>query len=324
MAAATAKPAARPAAQPRPTAQPPARSGGRPPRRAPGPVPDRYRTRKVTVRPPWWRGPWALGGIAAAVVAIVLIFVLVATTSSPPKPAGSTAEGPIAPASVVSEVTGVTLAEATTIGSGGVSNPLLPVPGSPAKLTGPDGKPELFFFGAEFCPICAAERWSMVVALSRFGTFTDLRTTTSSSTDTDPNTHTFSFYGASYTSEYLDFAPIEAETRTQGPLQTPSSAEQTLLTQYDTDSQGEESFPYLDLGNLFEVSGSAVNAGLLQGLSWQQIADDLGDPTNDVAQAIIGNANYLTAGICEMTGNQPTAVCTNSTIAALETQLGAS
>ena len=318
MAAATAKPGARP------TGQPPLRPADRPPRRSSGPVPDRYRPRKVTVRPPWWRGPWGLGGIAAGVVAIVVIFVLVAPTSTPSKTAGSTTAGPTAPAAVISAVTGVSLTEATTIGSGGVSNPLLTMPGSPVKLTGADGKPELFFFGAEFCPICAAERWSMVVALSRFGTFTNLRVITSSSTDTDPNTHTFSFYGSSYSSEYLDFAPIEAETRTQGPLQTPTNAEQALVAEYDTDSQGEESFPFLDLGSLFEVTGSAVNPGLLQGLTWQQIAGDLSHPTNAVAQAIIGNANYLTAGICEMTGNQPSAVCANSTIAALETQLGSS
>lgn len=33
------------------------------------------------------------------------------------------------------------------------------------------GKPDLRYIGAEFCPICAAERWAMYVALSKFGTF---------------------------------------------------------------------------------------------------------------------------------------------------------
>ena len=33
------------------------------------------------------------------------------------------------------------------------------------------GKPEVLFVGAEYCPFCAAERWPLIVALSRFGHF---------------------------------------------------------------------------------------------------------------------------------------------------------
>ena len=40
--------------------------------------------------------------------------------------------------------------------------------------------------GAEYCPYCAAERWSMIVALGRFGTFSGLQTMRSSSTDSRP------------------------------------------------------------------------------------------------------------------------------------------
>src|SRR5215471_17073708 len=42
-------------------------------------------------------------------------------------------------------------------------------PGSGAPLTS-GGKPEMLYIGAEYCPYCAAMRWSMAVALSRFGT----------------------------------------------------------------------------------------------------------------------------------------------------------
>ena len=58
----------------------------------------------------------------------------------------------------------------STIAAGGVTDPLEPVTGCPAALTGPSGSPELFYYGAEYCPYCAAERWSVVIALSRFGT----------------------------------------------------------------------------------------------------------------------------------------------------------
>ena len=45
----------------------------------------------------------------------------------------------------------------------------------PDALTA-NGKPEMLYMGAEYCPYCAAERWAMIVALSRFGTFTGLAT----------------------------------------------------------------------------------------------------------------------------------------------------
>ena len=43
-----------------------------------------------------------------------------------------------------------------------------------------NNKPEILYIGAEYCPFCAAERWSMIIALSRFGTFSNLHFMTSS------------------------------------------------------------------------------------------------------------------------------------------------
>ena len=37
------------------------------------------------------------------------------------------------------------------------------------------GKPEVLYVGTEFCPYCAAESWSLIVALSRFGQFSGLQ-----------------------------------------------------------------------------------------------------------------------------------------------------
>ena len=68
------------------------------------------------------------------------------------------------------------------------------------------------YIGAEYCPFCAAERWALTVALSRFGTFSGLAGTHSSSTDVYPDTQTLSFYGSHYTSPYLDFQPVEETT----------------------------------------------------------------------------------------------------------------
>ena len=41
----------------------------------------------------------------------------------------------------------------------------------------------MLYIGAEFCPICATQRWPMTVALSHFGTFSNLQQTHSAVSD---------------------------------------------------------------------------------------------------------------------------------------------
>ena len=48
------------------------------------------------------------------------------------------------------------------------------------KVISVDGKPEVLYVGAEYCPFCAAERWPLMIALSRFGTFSGVGLTHSS------------------------------------------------------------------------------------------------------------------------------------------------
>ncbi len=309
---------------PRRGTAPPARRGATPT----GSGGSRYRAQRVAIPRPWWQQPWAWGGAATVVVvAVVVVFLLVGHSSPSKSGLPSPDVNPLAPASVLSAVTGVDPTVSSTIGAGGVADPLQPISGSPAQLTGPNGHPELFYLGAEYCPYCAAERWSVVIALSRFGSFSNLRTTMSDSNPSDiPNTHSFTFYGSTYTSQYLDFAPIETSDRNSNPLQTPTNAQQALATMYDTSPYSNQAggIPFQDLANRYILSGSGVNPELLQGMSWQQIADTLSNPQNQVAQQIIGNANWITAGICKVTGNQPGSVCNGAPISTLEAQIASS
>ena len=309
-----------------PSSARPASSPSRPPgsTRPASSTPSRYRTQRVEVPRPWWQAPWAWGGAVTVVVVAVLVVFIVLGTRPAAKSTSSSSSNALAPTSVLAAVTGVSPSVSSTIAAGGVADPLESISGSPAALTGPDGKPELFYLGAEYCPYCAAERWSVVLALSRFGTFGNLHTTTSDSNPNDiPNTHTFTFYGSTYSSSYLDFAPVETQDRNGKTLQTPTAAEGTLVSTYDTSpySTSTGGIPFQDLGNRYIVSGSGVNPVLLQGMTWQQIAATLTDPTSQVAKPIIGNANWLTAGICKLTGNQPGTVCSAAPIASLESQL---
>ena len=291
-------------------------------------TPSRYRTQRVQVPRPWWQSPWAWGSaVIVVVLAVVVVFIVVGLQPAAKSSGSSSSSNQLAPASVLAAVTGVSPSVSSTVGAGGVADPLEAISGSPAALTGSSGKPEVFYLGAEYCPYCAGERWSVVIALSRFGKFSNLHITTSDSNPSDiPNTHTFTFYGSSYSSPYLDFAPIETNDRNDNPLQTPSAGEQTLFSTYDTTpySTSTGGIPFQDLGNRYIVSGSGVPPQLLQGMTWQQIAATLTDTSSTVAKPIIGNANWLTAGICKLTGDQPGAVCSAAPIPSLESQIGSS
>jgi hypothetical protein len=222
----------------------------------------------------------------------------------------------------------VTNPNATTfslVGEGGQPGNLSRLSGS-NPLTDSSGKPEVIYVGAEYCPFCAAVRWSMIMALSRFGTFTNLKEMSSSSADTDPSTSTFTFVDSGFTSQWVDFMPTEAEDQNQNPLQTPSTVVEQLFTTYDqqpyTGAQaGEPAFPFLDIGGSYVLYQSSYDPALLQGLSWKQIAADLANAKSAVTLAIVGNANWLTAAICLVDGNQPPSVCSSTTITAIESAL---
>jgi hypothetical protein len=276
------------------------------------------------------------GGSIFVVLVVVLVFVVVKLNSSSTPPSASTASnGPTGAAltAVVNKVTNVPASALDSVGegSGAVTDPPQTITGNPAALTA-NGLPEMLFIGAEYCPYCGGERWGMIVALSRFGTFSGLHTVHSSSTDVDPNTPTWSFYKSTYTSKYLTFTSVETTTNVPStasnnisgysPLQVPTSAQSALQAKYDVAPYTTEdgAIPWIDLGNKYVQSGVSYDPGVLQGLSWATIASDLSNPSSAVAQAIDGTANYLTAAICKMTGNQPASACT-STVQAIESKI---
>jgi thiol-disulfide isomerase/thioredoxin len=251
-----------------------------------------------------------------AVVGIIVLFIVLghnATNTSGAYPLTA------ADATVVKQVTTVDPSVLTTVGTGQTQAKPTKLSGGSA-LNGPNGKPEVFYYGAEYCPYCAAERWPMIVALSRFGTFSDLSQITSSSTDVYPSTHTFSFYHSSYTSQYIDFVPLEVESYQGVSLETPSADEQQLINQYNPNG----SFPFIDIANQYSIVGATYDPQVLSNLTWQQIASALSNAQSPVAQGILGTANYLTAAICAATGQQPASVCQAAPIPQVQQALNSS
>ena len=266
--------------------------------------------RKPVAQTPVWVGPAAIAAFLALVVATFLV-IRWYTTPLPPKPppVDTTQQ-------IVSQITNLPASEFESVGQGTANNLIKPVTGTP--LTGATGKPEVFYLGGEFCPYCAAERWPLIIALSRFGTFSGLVATSSSSSIEYPNTPTFTFRSATYTSQYVDFRGVESSDRDRNPLQSPTAAEDQLFQKYDT--QG--TIPFVDLGNRYAFVGSMYLPDVLAGKTWQSVANDLQDPSSAQAKAIIGSANLLTAAICKMTSDQPATVCSSATIQGLEKKLG--
>jgi hypothetical protein len=248
------------------------------------------------------------GGIIVVVVVVVVVFVVLSTGKKTPSTSSSSAGGTVLPTSVARLVTSVPASALATVGSGSVRSynpdPVKAISGTP--LTS-NGKPEMLYIGAEFCPYCAELRWSMAVALSRFGSFTTpLRGIHSSGIDVYPNTATLTFYRAGYTSKYLTFTPVENETVDRGPLQPTTKEQQAIWDKYDANS-----YPFIYFGGKYMITSPIYDPQVLQGKTWAQIAAALHDPSSAVAQGALGAANYMTAAICRMTGNQPASVCSS-------------
>lgn len=217
-------------------------------------------------------------------------------------------------------VTSVPAATLNTVGTGSLPATGLPIKSITDTVLTSSGKPDMLYIGAEFCPYCAAMRWSMAVALSRFGTLGPLSGIHSSSTDVDPNTATLTFKDQKYTSKYLTFTPIENEDVNHKALQQPTKAQQALWAKYDT-SNGGLGYPFMDFGGKVVLTGPLYDPAVLKGLTWTQISNQLKNPNSTVTKNILGAANYVTAAICKMTNDTPTTVCKSGAIPSIESKL---
>jgi Domain of unknown function (DUF929) len=254
----------------------------------------------------------AVGVVLVVIVALIVVKIVTnghTTTAKPTNPN-------LASAAIMTALATVPAATANSIGVGTVTSKPLAI--SAPALTA-DSKVRILYDGAEYCPFCAGERWAVAVALSRFGTWSNLGVTTSSATDTYPNTATLAFHGATYTSTLLSFTGYEETTnQPQGnsyvPLDTLTAADQAIVSKYDAvpyvSSSSAGTIPFVDIGGKYVISGASYDVSILQGKTHEQIAAALKDPSSDIAKAIIGTANVITADICKATGNLPVTVCT--------------
>lgn len=181
-----------------------------------------------------------------------------------------------------------------------------------------DGKPRVVYVGAEYCPFCASQRWALVVALSRFGTWNNLSASYSApAPEVNPDTPTVTFRGATYTSQYVSFTGYETASNKMvngqfTPLDKLEGEDKELFDKYNqppyVDGRGG-AIPWLTVGGTAVQSGASFASDPLLGRSHADIAAALHDPASPIAKGVNGAANMLTAQICVATGNQPADVC---------------
>ena len=182
-------------------------------------------------------------------IALVATLIAVKLGQPPARSGPAPAAGPGTTARVQRQATSVPPATFNAVAAGTATG-FKAVTGQPALTAG--GKPEVLYIGGQYCPFCAAERWALAAAVSRFGTLSGLSLIHSSPTDVYPSTPTLSLDKAHYTSQYLAFVPVEwfGEAADAGIpfghayLQQPTAQQQALLARY-----GGSSIPFVDMGS---------------------------------------------------------------------------
>lgn len=242
--------------------------------------------------------------IAASVAVIVVIIAVVVgvVISNRPKDAPAAASGGAAALATLEKL------PATLFDKAPAPSPAQ----APTKLQGgtaltQDGKPKVLYIGAEYCPFCAMERWALIGALSRFGTFTGVTETTSSSTDVHPNTPTFSFKDAKFTSDVVAFQAIETQDREGKPLQTLDGENLALFQKFNPGG----GIPWVTYGGTHATDGATVDANAFEGKTYDQIIAGIQDPTSDIGKTVTPAINMITAQICSQTDGKPANVCTS-------------
>jgi hypothetical protein len=251
-----------------------------------------------------------LSAIAAVVVVILGLVIVSALNKGKTSDGSSQARTPIS-STVEQGVTQVPTSVFDAVGRGSAT--IGPKAQKDGKAMTEDGKPRILYVGAEYCPYCAAERWPLVTALSRFGTFKGLGETSSSASDVYPNTPTLSFHGATFTSKYLAFKGYETTDNQHQQLDQLSDADGEIFNKYDNppyvSSSDASAIPFVLYGGEWVTHGTSFDPGILAGKTHEEIAKALSDPDDPITKAVVGNANEVTATLCKLTQNQPADVC---------------
>lgn len=275
-----------------------------------------------------------LVGVTLGIIAVIVAGLVIAALNKDEGSSTASSKSTAAPMaeSVQKSLTSVGAKELDDIGVGTVTN--FPKKVKDGQAVTSNGKPQVLYVGAEYCPFCAGLRWSTAVAMSRFGTWSPLKTSHSAADDVHPNTATLSFSqaaGTKLTSDHVDFVSYETATniRRNGVYTKLDEIHDDHLKTFQkldappyVDEQSKGAIPFISFGGKVIQAGGIYDTTLLQGKTAEQIVEALKNPTDPITVAVLGGANAITAATCEATGGKPTDVCTAPGVKAAAEKLG--
>jgi len=178
------------------------------------------------------------------------------------------------------------------------------------------GKVFVFFMGAEYCPYCAAERWAIVRALSRYGQWSGHKQTMSAARD-EPflNLPTYDLTEATYTSPHIEFVSREIKDREFKPRQKLLKTEEKLIRKYNP----ERKIPFLLIGGRFMQLDSGYTPKIFIGHTFRQTETELKKVESEIRKTIDEEANIISALLC--VSGLPSELCKETGVAELVAQI---
>jgi hypothetical protein len=177
-----------------------------------------------------------------------------------------------------------------------------------------NGRPLVVTIEADYCPFCAVQRWPLIMALMRFGNFTNLKYMASSASEGDYPT--FTFHATKYSSQYLVFQAFEQQDRNNNPLDTVPTNYTSIFSNYGS------SYPFIDFGNRWVISGAMMQPESLGNDNWNQVFGSI--QSNDtLGTQMKESTNVITALICKLTSNVPSSVCNQPQITEMTISIAA-
>lgn len=281
------------------------------------------------IRP--YRRPWPtlLSWLTVTVVGAMICGLLVVEVVVPPPKVG-TVPYYHAASNIAQMVTAVPATSFDAVAHDPIPSLAMVTPVDEAPLTVRQANghrvPEVLVVMTENCTACAPERWAVLAALGRFGTFTNLGYATSSQTVAPPSLPTFSLREVHFHSPYLAFRAVELQgsfregNGTYPTIGRLTSRERRLLQRVDAEGTSPivatppgiprtSVLPFVDLGGRAVVVGSQVAPSMLFGQRRMAVASGLSDPTEPTTVAILSAANELVDELCTLTHGQPQSTC---------------
>jgi hypothetical protein len=163
------------------------------------------------------------------------------------------------------------------------------------------GWPVILFVGAQYCPFCAAERWALVLALSRFGHWSDLGQMHSTHGESGfPGLPTYDLMHASYRSATITLQEREVADFDGHPLQQLTPEQSNAVNAYDPHG----SIPFQLIAGRYAQISSGYSPGLLEGLSFDRAQTLVyHQPHSALSRAVTKEANVISALICASLGS---------------------